>query len=46
MTVFGLMWFGANAMGHAPLSQWDDEMFYYRTGIAINWWKKGVGKSN
>ena len=40
MTVFGLMWFGSEAL------KWDDEMFYYRTGIAINWWKKGVGKQS
>jgi len=38
MTVFGLMQFGAEAL------KWDEELFYYRTGIAIQWWKNGVGK--
>lgn len=32
------MQFGSDAL------KWSDELFYYRTGIAIEWWKKGVGK--
>jgi hypothetical protein len=33
------MWFGSEAL------KWEDELFYYRTGIALQLWKKGVGKS-
>ena len=39
LTVFGLMWFGAEAL------KWDEELFYYRTGIALMLWEKGVGKT-
>jgi hypothetical protein len=33
------MWFGSEAL------QWPEEVFYYRTGIALKLWEKGVGKS-
>jgi hypothetical protein len=38
MTVFGLMWFGSESL------KWSDDIFYYRTGIALKLWEKGVGK--
>lgn len=38
MVVFGLMWFGGEAL------KWEDDLFFYRTGIALKWWEKGVGK--
>ncbi len=34
--VFGLMAFGAGA------DAWDDEVFFHRTGIALDFYKKGV----
>lgn len=34
ITVFGLLKFGAQAL------EWSDEMFYYRTGIALKFWKE------
>jgi hypothetical protein len=33
------MWFGTEAL------QWPEEVFYYRTGIALKLWEKGVGKT-
>ncbi|MCC8146451.1 MAG: hypothetical protein LIO93_08460 [Bacteroidales bacterium] len=39
VTVFGLLQFGAAASG------WDDDLFYFRTGIALQLWKKGIGKN-
>ena len=38
MTVFGIMWFGYT------LLERDEELFYYRTGITLKLWGKGVGK--
>ncbi len=38
LIVFGLMTFGAAA------SEWSDELFMHRTGIALNLWEKGVGR--
>jgi hypothetical protein len=26
----------------AESAKWEDEVFFYRTGIALEWWKKGV----
>jgi hypothetical protein len=37
-TVFGLMWFGSQTLRENP------ELFYYRTGIALKLWEKGVGR--
>lgn len=34
-----MMWFGPESL------KWDEELFYYRVGIALELWKKGVGKS-
>jgi hypothetical protein len=31
------MQFGANA-----LKEWGDQLFFYRTGIALELWKQGV----
>lgn len=38
LTTFGYMVFGASA------EQWDEEIFYYRTGIAMKLWEDGVGR--
>lgn len=38
LIVFGLMTFGAAA------SEWSDELFMRRTGIALSLWEKGVGR--
>jgi hypothetical protein len=38
MIVFGAMWFGAEAL------KWSDDTFFYRTGIALRLWEKGVGR--
>jgi hypothetical protein len=32
------MVFGAEA------AKWDEELFFYRVGIALKWWEKGVGR--
>jgi len=37
-TVFGLMWFGNEALKE------NEDLFYYRTGIALKLWEKGVGR--
>jgi hypothetical protein len=34
ITVFGLLKFGSQAL------EWSDETFYYRTGIALKFWKE------
>jgi hypothetical protein len=39
LTVFGMMQFGATA-----LKEWGDELFYYRTGVALEIWDKQKGK--
>lgn len=36
--MFGIMWFGSE------LLERDEELFYYRTGVALKLWEKGVGK--
>jgi hypothetical protein len=28
----------------AESEKWDEEVFFYRTGIALDWWKKGIGR--
>lgn len=30
--------------GSDAIERWGDETFYYRTGIALNLWSKGVGR--
>lgn len=39
LIVFGSMKFGANA-----LKEWGDELFFYRTGIALALWKEQAEK--
>lgn len=39
LIVFGAMKFGANA-----LKEWGDELFFYRTGIALEMWKQQAEK--
>lgn len=36
--VFGLKMFGAES------AKWDDELFFYRCGIAMRDWKQGNGQ--
>ncbi len=38
LTTFGLVTFGAAA------EQWPDEVFYYRTGVALKMWEEGFGR--
>lgn len=38
LTTFGLVTFGAEA------EQWPEEVFYYRTGIALKMWEEGFGR--
>lgn len=40
LTVFGTMQFGSTA-----LKEWGDELFYYRTGIALEIWDKKNGNT-
>lgn len=39
LTVFGMMQFGATS-----LKEWGEELFYYRTGVALEIWDKQKGK--